>query len=117
MELGHEGQYWNLSCQQAENQQESAACLRLEAQSGWRMVGCYSTVTPRQHSNVAGCIYCLFTQSYIKILMEEYCLKVGPQAPGNCQLIAVLDSVLDGGTPGCFPLQGVETGSTSEVHL
>lgn len=51
MELGHEGQYRDLSWQQAEYR-ASAACLGLEAQSGWKLAVCYVSVTPRQHSTL-----------------------------------------------------------------
>lgn len=42
-------------------------------------------------------VFTAFSQFYIKIQMEKYCLKFGPWEPGTCQWITAVNSVLDPG--------------------
>lgn len=48
--------------------------------------------------------------------MEKDCLKVGPQGPGNCKLITVLDSVLDLGHTWMLPAAAEVPGPSVHVH-
>lgn len=117
MEFGHEEQCKDLSWQQRTKNQLLVWNWKYRGAGGWLDF----IVTPRQHSNIAGCIYCFFTQFYIKMQIEKYCLKVGPQeiaiSPGNCQWMTAVNSDFTQGTARCFHLQEVELCGTSDVPM